>query len=344
MQGYPLANALAPLHKVALWHDLAAGLLLPGAPLPPDSLEHHAAFLTLHELLIGKIEVEVDTASLEHFPAVLVSGTFCTMVCMCRLFDPHLRLVRRMSCHAGGGAVQCAWRAYCGDWWSAGRPTLGQLASFVRLGRRAVLPAYYAAPVQQGQQLVSLAALQEGDEEGLQGPGVAGAAEGSGSDGGSSSSEEGGSDGEESEEEPDEAAAAAGEGGAGRGRGGSGGAAQQGWADPPQWQQPSEEALERGDADFAYFRCAQPPALHLPRRCDFPAVLPFYPDREGSLSSDAAAYLAQHAHPCGAGTSTCRATWSGSSAARHVASRGRRWGDGVLGRAGPARALAAVPL
>ncbi len=62
MGDYPLIHALSPQHRLALFHDLAVGLLLPELPLPPDTLEHHAAFLAVQRRLLGTVEMSIDEA------------------------------------------------------------------------------------------------------------------------------------------------------------------------------------------------------------------------------------------------------------------------------------------
>lgn len=56
----PLFSRLALSHRLALLADLAQGLLLPNTPLPPDTLEHHAAFLYLFTFAYGHIEACED--------------------------------------------------------------------------------------------------------------------------------------------------------------------------------------------------------------------------------------------------------------------------------------------
>ncbi|KAL4443552.1 hypothetical protein ABPG75_011289 [Micractinium tetrahymenae] len=52
----PLFSRLSLSHRLALLADLAQGLLCPDTPLPPDTLEHHAAFLYLFSFAFENIE------------------------------------------------------------------------------------------------------------------------------------------------------------------------------------------------------------------------------------------------------------------------------------------------
>ncbi|KAL4447329.1 hypothetical protein ABPG77_007362 [Micractinium sp. CCAP 211/92] len=52
----PLFSRLSLSHRLALLAELAEGLLVPDTPLPPDTLEHHAAFLFLYCFALHIIE------------------------------------------------------------------------------------------------------------------------------------------------------------------------------------------------------------------------------------------------------------------------------------------------
>ncbi len=52
----PLFSRLSLSHRLALLAELAEGLLVPDTPLPPDTLEHHAAFLYLYCFALHIIE------------------------------------------------------------------------------------------------------------------------------------------------------------------------------------------------------------------------------------------------------------------------------------------------
>ena len=67
---HPLFSGLAPHHRLALLAEVAEGLLCPAAPPPPDTLEHHAAFLYLFERIQDQIDFDIDGDS----AGSLVSG------------------------------------------------------------------------------------------------------------------------------------------------------------------------------------------------------------------------------------------------------------------------------
>ena len=47
----PLFSWLSPFQRVKLVRDLAVGLLVPNAPLPPPTIQHYAAFRALCQFL-----------------------------------------------------------------------------------------------------------------------------------------------------------------------------------------------------------------------------------------------------------------------------------------------------
>ncbi|KAK9824628.1 hypothetical protein WJX72_011838 [[Myrmecia] bisecta] len=62
---WPVFSLLSPHHRMALVADIAKGLLCRGQPFPPDSIEHHAAFLALLAFLHAQIECELDDAAFD---------------------------------------------------------------------------------------------------------------------------------------------------------------------------------------------------------------------------------------------------------------------------------------
>jgi hypothetical protein len=74
---YPLYRGLSPHHRVCLLADLCLGLLVEESPLPPDTLEHHSAFLAVYDTAfeLAEAEMEMHADFVAKFPAKAVAET-----------------------------------------------------------------------------------------------------------------------------------------------------------------------------------------------------------------------------------------------------------------------------
>ncbi|KAK3285564.1 hypothetical protein CYMTET_6837 [Cymbomonas tetramitiformis] len=61
----PLFAMLTPHHRLELLAEVATGLLVPGTPLPPDTLQHHSTYHAVLKYASMQIDIEIDSQRLE---------------------------------------------------------------------------------------------------------------------------------------------------------------------------------------------------------------------------------------------------------------------------------------
>jgi hypothetical protein len=60
---YPIFSWLSPQQRLQLVHEVMVGLLCPDEPLPPETIQHYAAYLALVAIIQIEFEVELDSVN-----------------------------------------------------------------------------------------------------------------------------------------------------------------------------------------------------------------------------------------------------------------------------------------